>query len=136
MDKGFEQLLRKLNLNNIYLLEVSAKAIETKECEDFKLKVEWTYDQKVDDEKKILNIRPKCKMYFEPEGLCNLELVYSVIYTYKDKIAESEISKHIEELLVPCANLNSLLVGQITERIMGGSLIIVPPNVKLVEKTL
>ncbi len=133
MDKGFEQIIQRLDLNDITLVRVSAEAISPKDpSKGSSLKVEWSCSRKIDDEKKVLYIQPNCKVYFEPEAFCILDLTYSLVYSWKDKTDLSEVDKYIEELLRPCGNLNSLIVCQLMERIVGGPLII-PPKVELAE---
>lgn len=128
--KTVKEKIDKFEFERAFVISINAEKIET-EVDAASLMVKWDYDHEVDSERLI--IKSKCKVYFEPETACKIETQYSLVYSIKDDCALEDIDGNIEELIAPCGNLNSLIVGQLFERFVD-SPILIPPTISVNKK--
>lgn len=98
----------------------------------FKLETEWNYNVRR-NEKNRLVLTANCKVYFVPESLLTLDLEYSIAYGCKEEVSIEEIEEAAEKLLQPCGEVNSLIVAQLSDRMLGSPLIL-PPWIKFRNK--
>ena len=100
--------------------------------EKLRLSTDWNYQiRKKTAEYAVISAT--CRTWFIPEGLFEIFTEFTVVYRCKDDIAQNELEKSMEKLLLPAGEQNALLVAQITDK-MRGNPMVVSPKVTLQDK--
>lgn len=131
IEKGIPaDITKKVGLLSVRLEKLNAQIIETdNQVFAHKVKQDWSYNIKKLDEKYLILVA-NCKVNFMPEAYYEINLSYSIVYRIHEAITMEEVEKEVPRLLDPCSDVNSLLVAQISDKIVDSPLII-PPVVTL-----
>jgi len=120
-----EAFLDTIHLKKVVLQKINAERISAPDgTENINLKTDWSYDTNVRE--RLLIITAKVAIHFVPEAFMKINAEYEIVFESEVAIKEEEIKINIESLLQPCCSMNTLLVGEITERMMGNPLIVSP----------
>lgn len=126
IEKDFEFL-------NVQLSKLKADHITQPDDEDsdeykqVQLRRNWEYTFKFDNENKVLNLYVNFELTFVPIEIAELSAEYKITYEFKgDSFEEAFVHEHAEDFAMPCVDINTLLIGHITDKLLGAS-IIVPP---------
>lgn len=120
---------------NVHLYKLSAEQLPKFDKVDsdevlIKLQRNWNYRFNFDPQNKILAFYVTAELSFQPMEIAKLSAEYEMNYEFKgDEFKEEFIHEHAEELAVPCADINTILVGFITDKMLGTP-IIIPPIAK------
>lgn len=133
-EKDYAKIQSVFKLKDVSLLKVNAEAINSDFQGTAKLKVKWDFSHAIDNEQQLLVITAECRVLFEPRSICEVMTQYSLEYKLENTNNIQEyIESYIEELADPCGSLNSLIVGQLFDKLVDNPLIL-PPIISIGEK--
>ena len=117
----------------IRLESITGKRIEPSEnIRSANLKTVWEYKiNNISDN--MFSIYYSCKVKFSPKSFFNISLLYFVEYNCNKPIFEEEIDDSIISLADPVADLNTLIVGELSHK-MKFLPINIPPLIKEIKK--
>jgi len=120
-----KDFLDTIHLKKVVLQKINAERIPVPDStENMDLKTDWSYDTNIHE--KLLIITAKAAIHFMPEAFMKINAEYEIVFESEVTIKEEVIKENMESLLQPCCSMNTLLVGEITERMMGNPLIVSP----------
>lgn len=133
MSKNEKTIFDKVSVVAIRLNNFSGDTLlVTATDQKIELVIEWDYDI-IENQKERLVLSASCSMGFRPEAVIKLELQYYIMCQCSEEVSEEEIRTEIDKILAPCGVQNTLIVGMLSDKMMGVPLI-VPPQVVLKSK--
>jgi hypothetical protein len=128
--KQATSIFSKLGLMDIELTKITAEKLDVENDEKtIKSKRDVNYKIIKIDEKEV-SIHLNVKIEFEPVSPFTVNSEFLLQYKIIEPVSEDEVIDNIEDLLYPCGNIISLLVGLLSERMVGMPFVI-PPVIEI-----
>lgn len=128
--KQATSIFSKLGLMDIELKKITAEKLDVQNDEGtIKSKKDVNYKIVGIDEKEV-SIYLNVKVEFEPVSPFIVNSEFLLQYKIIEPVTEDEVTDSIEDLLYPCGNIVSLLVGFLSERMVGMPFVI-PPVIEI-----
>lgn len=128
--KQATSIFSKLGLMDIELTKITAEKLDVENDEKtIKSKKGVNYKIIKIDEKEV-SIHLNVKIEFEPVSPFTVNSEFLLQYKIIEPVSEDEVIDNIEDLLYPCGNIVSLLVGLLSERMVGIPFVI-PPVIEI-----
>jgi hypothetical protein len=128
--KQATSIFSKLGLMDIELTKITAEKLDVENDEKtIKSKKGVNYKIIKIDEKEV-SIHLNVKIEFEPVSPFTVNSEFLLQYKIIEPVSEDEVIDNIEDLLYPCGNIISLLVGLLSERMVGMPFVI-PPVIEI-----
>jgi hypothetical protein len=128
--KQATSIFSKLGLMDIELTKITAEKLDVENDEKtIKSKRDVNYKIIKIDEKEV-SIHLNVKIEFEPVSPFTVNSEFLLQYKIIEPVSEDEVIDNIEDLLYPCGNIVSLLVGLLSERMVGIPFVI-PPVIEI-----
>lgn len=132
--KQATSIFSKLGLMDIELTKITAEKLDVENDEKtIKSKKDVNYKIIKIDEKEV-SIHLNVKIEFEPVSPFTVNSEFLLQYKIIEPVSEDEVIDNIEDLLYPCGNIVSLLVGLLSERMVGMPFVI-PPVIEIKSKS-
>lgn len=127
-EKEIKDIFSKVSFSTAYLVSVELDSLDppsdsTQGATNLEHKWDYTIQNHTKD---TLILTASFRLFFVPEAFFDIKLKYKVVFDIREEIFENEIRESAGSLLSACADINSLLVGELTDK-MGYAPFILPP---------